>query len=242
MALPKLKSAIFELEIPSTKEKVSYRSFTVKEEKILLISQNSDEAKDQINAVKQIINNCIVVPEVFDVDKLASFDIEYIFLRLRSKSVGEMAKVEVTPRNRENLPGKVFDINLDEIEPTYNEDHTDMIDIGDDIKIKMKYPTFESISRFSDSTEEESALEIFGECIQTIYQGEESYESSDYSKKELNEFIEGMSAQQAQALQHFFETMPVISHTIKYQWTNPDDSNDTYEEDVVITGLLNFLS
>lgn len=242
MALPKLQSAIFELELPSTKEKISYRSFTVKEEKILLISQSSNETKDQINAVKQIINNCIVAPEAFDVNRLASFDIEYIFLQLRSKSVGEMAKVEISPKNRDDLPGKVFEINLDDIKPTYNDSHTNTIDIGDGISIKMKYPTFEIISKFSDDVGEENALEIFGECIQTIYQGEESYEVTDYSKKELDEFIESMSAQQAQALQKFFETMPTISHTIKYQWTNPDDSNDTYEEDVVITGLLNFLS
>ena len=117
-----------------------------------------------------------------------------------------------------------------------------IIDIGDGIKIKMRYPTFDLIAKFSDTTEEEGALEIFGACIQTIYQGEESYESSDYSKKELDEFIESMSAPQAQALQHFFETLPRIAHTVKYKWVNPEDSNDIYEEDIEITGLLNFLS
>ena len=242
MALPKLQSVTFELELPSTKEKITYRPFTVKEEKILLISQRSDESKDQINAVKQIINNCVVIPEIFDVNKLASFDIEYIFLRLREKSVGEMIKVELSPQHRDGLPSKTVEINLTNINPIYNESHIDTIDIGDNIKVKMKYPTFDVIAKFSDVDADENALEIFTECIQTIYQGEESYETSDYSKQELNEFVESMSAQQAQALQHFFETLPRIAHTVKYKWVNPEDSNDIYEEDIEITGLLNFLS
>ncbi len=243
MALPKLQSLSFELEIPSTKEKITYRPFTVREEKILLISQRSNESKDQINAVKQIITNCITVPNTYDVDKLASFDIEYIFLKLRAKSVGEVVSVEVSPRNRKGLPAKRVDINIDQVEPTYNESHTDTIDIGDDVRVKMKYPTFEIITKFSDTDdEEENGLEIFGECIQTIYQGEESYETTDYSKEELNEFVDSMSSQQAQKIQDFFETSPKISHTIKYEWVNPKDLSDTYEEDIEITGLLNFLS
>ena len=242
MALPKLQSVTFELEIPSTKEKITYRPFTVKEEKILLIAQRSDESKDQINAVKQIITNCIIIPELYDVNKLASFDIEYLFLKLRAKSVGETVEIEITPRNREGMPGQKIEINIDQIEPTFTESHTDTMDLGSGVRVKMKYPTFEVIAKFSDSDDEESALEIFGECIKTIYQDEESYEASDYSKAELDEFVESMSAQQAQILQRFFETLPKIAYNTKYEWTNPDDLNDTYEEDIEITGLISFLS
>jgi len=242
MALPKLQAVTFELEIPSTKEKITYRPFTVKEEKILLIAQRSDEAKDQINAVKQIITNCIMIPEVFDVSKLASFDIEYLFLKLRAKSVGENVDLEIKARQRDDLPAQKISINIDEIEPTYTESHTDTIDLGNDIRIKMKYPTFEVISKYADRDDEESALEIFGECVQTIYQGDESYQASDYSREELDEFIEDMSAQQAQTLQQFFETSPKISYNTKYEWVNPEDANDTYEEDIEINGLLSFLS
>ena len=229
MALPKLQSVTFELEIPSTKEKITYRPFTVKEEKILLIAQRSDESKDQINAVKQIITNCIIIPELYDVNKLASFDIEYLFLKLRAKSVGETVEIEITPRNREGMPGQKIEINIDQIEPTFTESHTDTMDLGSGVRVKMKYPTFEVIAKF-------------GECIKTIYQDEESYEASDYSKAELDEFVESMSAQQAIILQRFFETLPKIAYNTKYEWTNPDDPSDTYEEDIEITGLISFLS
>lgn len=240
MSLPKIKSPTFSLKLPSTGKKIIYRAFTVKEEKALLIAQKSESAEDQARTIKQIIHNCILEPDDFDVDTLASFDIEYIFLKLRAKSVGEIVKLKVIPQEREGLPPMDVEVNIDELEPTFDPSHTDTIDLGEQLKIKMKYPTFETISHMED--EENDPLGIFITSIDTIYHGEEVYESKDYSRQEISEFLDDMRSDQLDKLKNFFTTLPKITKTFKYKWENPEDPTDKHEEDIVLQGLLSFLS
>lgn len=244
MALPKIQTPIFDLIMPSTEEKIKYRPFTVKEEKILLISQKSEDSKDQINAVKQIINNCIIQPDNIDVDKLASFDIEYIFLKLRSKSVGEVVKVKLVPQKREGLPPAEVEFNLDNIEPKFADNHTNIIEFPEDnMKLKLRYPTFESVLKSSQAgSEEEQLFLIFAQTIDTIYQGEETYEVKDYSMEEIEEFMENMSTKHLRKLQEYFEGLPILKKEFDYKWVNPDNENDVHEEVITIQGLLNFLA
>lgn len=239
MSLPKIKSPTFSLKLPSTGKKIIYRAFTVKEEKALLIAQKSEDPNEQVRTIKQIINNCIVEPSDFNVDTMASFDIEYFFLKLRAKSVGEIVKLKVIPQEREGLPPMDVEVNIDELEPTFDENHSDMIDLGDGIKIKMKYPTFDTIEQFDTN---EDPLAMFTASIQTIFQGNDTYESSDYSFDEMNSFLEDMSTPQLNALKEFFTSLPKITKTFHYTWTNPDDPKDKHEEDIVLQGLLSFLS
>ena len=242
MALPKIQTPIFDLIMPSTGEEIKYRPFTVKEEKILLVAQESTSNKDQINAVKQIINNCIIDPNDISVDDLASFDIEYIFLKLRAKSVGEVVSISVNPQNRNDLPPMKIDINIDEIEPTKNETKNEPIDLDDGLSIKMKYPTFKMLETIGDEKDHTQFLKLFADCIKTLYSGEETYEMKDYSINEKEEFLDSMSSKQLGMLQEFFTNLPKIRKEITYKYVNPDDSSDTYEEEIVIEGILSFLS
>ena len=242
MALPKIQTPIFDLIMPSTGEEIKYRPFTVKEEKILLVAQESTSNKDQINAVKQIINNCIIDPNDISVDDLASFDIEYIFLKLRAKSVGEVVSISVNPQNRNDLPPMKIDINIDEIEPTKNETKNEPIDLDDGLSIKMKYPTFKMLETIGDEKDHTQFLKLFVDCIKTLYSGEETYEMKAYSINEKEEFLDSMSSKQLGMLQEFFTNLPKIRKEITYKYVNPDDSSDTYEEEIVIEGILSFLS
>ena len=240
MALPKIQTPVFELTLPSTDEEIKYRSFTVREEKILLVAQQSESNKDQIVAVKQIIRNCILEPENIDVDELASFDIEYIFLKLRAKSVGEVVTVSLGAPSRDDLPPIKIDINIDEIEPTKSTVENP-VDLGDGLSIELVYPTFKILETMGSVSGTE-ALKIFSSCIKTVYMNDESYEMIDYSAKEKEDFLDGMSAKQLEKMQSFFANLPKISKTVTYRYVNPDDSTDIYEEEVVIEGIMNFLS
>lgn len=242
MALPKIQTPVFELTLPSDDTIIKYRPFTVKEEKILLIAQKSNSNKDQIGAVKQIINNCIIEPDNILVDDLAAFDIEYIFLKLRAKSVGEVVTISIGPKNRDDLPPMKVEINIDEIEPTKNKTKNEPIDLGDGHSIKMKFPTFKMLESVEDTADHTQFLKLFADCIETLYTDEETYEMKDYSIKEREEFLDSMSSKQLQMLQIFFNDLPKIRKEVTYKYVNPDDSNDTYEEEVVIEGIINFLS
>ena len=240
MALPKIQTPIFELTLPSDDRTIKYRPFTVKEEKILLVAQKSETNKDQITAVKQIITNCILEPENIDVDELASFDVEYIFLKLRAKSVGEVVTISLGAPSREDLPPIKIDINIDEIEPTKGTIENP-VDLGNGLSIKLLYPTFKILETMGN-IDETQALKIFSSCIKTVYMNDKSYEMVDYSEKEKEDFLDDMSAKQLEKMQSFFGNLPKISKTVIYRYINPDDPTDTYEEEVVIEGIMNFLS
>ena len=214
MALPKLKFPVYELKIPSTKKTESFRPFLVKEEKILLMAKQSSDPTEIFRAMKQIINNCCI-NDSFDIDKLAIFDLEYLFLRLRSFSVNNVAKVSY----RDNDDEKVYDfeIDLNTIEVLFPESVNNVIKITEETGIKMKYP---SASLFDDKeyfkSGEDSLYELIIRCIDKIYDGEEIYDPSDYTKEELTEFLDNVGIKVYQEIMKFMENNPKLYYKIEY--------------------------
>ena len=239
MPLPKIATPIYELEIPSLKKKIRYRPFLVKEEKILIIALESEDSKQIANAVKNVITNCILSKGI-KVEDLATFDIEYLFLNIRGKSVGETVDVLITcPDDGETqVPTS---INLDEINVEVGPEHSRDIKLDDSLTLRMRYPSMaEFIKNNFDSGESVSVDDTFDliiSCIDQIYSEEESWTGSDSTKKELLEFVEQLSSKQFKEIEKFFETMPKLSHTIKI--TNP---NTKVESEVVLEGLSAFFA
>jgi hypothetical protein len=237
MPLPKITTPIYELEIPSLKKKIRYRPFLVKEEKILIIALESEDSKAIANAVKNVISNCILSKGI-KVDDLSTFDIEYLFLNIRGKSVGETVDVLITCPDDEatQVP---MSINLDEISVEENPKHSRDIKLDDTLTLRMKYPSMtEFIKNNFDSGDDVSVDDTFDliiSCIEQIYSEEESWTASDSTKKELLEFVEQLSSKQFKEIEKFFETMPKLSHTIKIK--NPKTG---VESEVVLEGLSAF--
>ena len=237
MTLPKLSTPTYELVVPSTNKKIKYRPFLVKEEKILLLAMETEDENQMANAVKTILSNCIQTPR-FKIDSLALFDIEYIFLNIRGKSVGETVDLTITcPDDNETTVD--VQIDLDEIVVDKSKDHSNIIKMNDDVSVVMKYPSMDLFikNNMSDGTSSDvdDVFEIASMCIDQIVDGEEVYEASNSSKKEINEFLEGMDTKQFLKVQKFFETMPKLSHTVSV--TNP---NTKVTSEVVIEGLASF--
>lgn len=205
MALPKIKQPIFELTLPSNGQIVRYRPFTVAEEKILLVAKESSDTKDTINAYKGIINNCCLDP--LDVDKLCSFDIEYIFINLRSKSVSNLIEAQITDAT-DGLKYKL-DINLDAVQVS-KPNVSNNIKLNDDIGVVLKYPTFDYLSNLNTVDESSQMFSIIIGCIDQIYEGETVYESSNYTRKELEEFVMSLGMKELTKIKEFFEEMPKV--------------------------------
>lgn len=236
MTLPKLSTPTYELVVPSTNKKIKYRPFLVKEEKILLLAMETEDEAQMANAVKTILSNCIQTPR-FKVDNLALFDIEYIFLNIRGKSVGETVDLKITCPDDE-VTTVDLQIDLDEITVEKQEGHSNIIKMNDDVSVVMKYPSMDLFIKNNmaeSSSDVDDVFEIASMCIDQIVEGEEVYEASNCSKKEINEFLEGMDTKQFLKVQKFFETMPKLSHTISV--TNP---NTNITSEVVIEGLASF--
>jgi len=235
MALPKLDVPIYEMAIPSTDEKVKYRPFLIKEEKVLLIAMESNKNEDIIQAVKQIVSECIF--NKIKLGDLPMFDIEYMFLNIRAKSVGEVSKLKILCKDDGETYATV-EVDLSEIEVQVEDDHTNKIELSDEMGVYMKYPSIDSFSTagISDITAE-NMLDVIVTCIDKIYdkKGEEVYDSKDSSKKELMEFVEQLNTKQFQEVQKFFDTMPKLQHTILV--TNPKTK---VESEVTLTGLNDF--
>ena len=235
MALPKLEVPIYELTVPSTDEKIKYRPFLIKEEKILLIAMESGANEDVIQAVKQIVSECTF--NTLKLGNMPMFDVEYIFLQIRSKSVGEVSKLKILCRDDGETYANV-EVDLTEIEVQVNDDHTNKIELTDEMGVIMKYPTIDSFSTagISDITPE-NMLDVIVACIDKIYdkKGEEVYDSKDSSKKELMDFVEGMNTTQFQDVQAFFDSMPKLRHEITV--VNPKTK---VENKVALSGLNDF--
>jgi hypothetical protein len=230
MALPKIKHPTYRITIPSTQKEVNFRPFTVQEEKLLLMAKNSEKTEDIINTVKQVIQNCIIEP--IDVEKLAIFDIEYIFIKLRSKSVGEIVDLDYTdPETEENIK---FKINLDDIEVKRNPDHTNKFPLFENIGVMMRYPTLEEVKTVEDTGKDEAVFTMLIKCIDQIYDEETVY--SDYNEKELDEFINTLPMESMGAIQKFFETMPSVEHTVKLRNKNGET------KEVVLKGINSFFT
>lgn len=234
MPLPVINAPHYELTIPSTGQSIQYRPFLVKEEKILLMANEGGESVEMIRAMKQIIGNCIQGD--YNTDNMPLFDVEYIFLKLRSKSVNEMSEVGFKCPACE-IVNKVA-IDLSKVEVTTTDNHTNKIDLTDNIGLIMKYPQLDSIN-ISDleSTDIDTIFDVVSSCIDSIYQGEEIYDSNDYTKDEIAEFINNLTQQQFQNIQEFFDTMPKLTHTVPY-----DCSKCEYNEPLVLEGLQNFFA
>ena len=238
MPLPKINTPTFELELPSTGKKVRYRPFLVKEEKILVMAMESEDAKQITDAIVQILNDCILTRGV-KVDKLSIFDIEYLFLNIRSKSVGETVEVNVTcPDDGETQVQ--MEIDLDSIKVKKNKSHRNTIKLDNDLSMKLKYPSLDQFieSNFdSDMSEVNQSLSVISSCIDMIYNEEESWSASDSTKKELEEFLEQLNTKQFKQVEKFFDTMPKLSHTIVVK--NPKTE---VESEVVLEGLASFFN
>ena len=235
MALPKLTTPTFELEIPSTDEKVKYRPFLVKEEKILLMAMESGENKDIVQAVKDIVTECTFGK--LKLGNMPMFDVEYLFLNIRAKSVGEISKLNLLCPDDKKTYAKV-EVDLNKVQVQVGDDHTNKIELTDDMGIIMTYPTIDS---FLDSGIEtitaNNMLDIIGSCVLQIYEknGEKVYQGKDQTKKELTEFIEQMNSGQFRKVQSFFDTMPKLTHTVKVK--NPKTKKTS---EVKLTGLNDF--
>ena len=217
MALPKLNTQTFELIIPSTDEKVRYRPFLVKEEKILLQAQQSEKQTEIADALIQVIKNCTF--DKLKVDSLPSFDIEYIFLKIRSKSVGEKVDLMVTCPDDNETKVKTT-VDLSKIEVEVDDDHNNVVELTDNVKVIMAYPTVKTFSGTNlQSMNADQVISMTCKCIHQIIDGVETYESADLEQKELEDFLENLTQEQFGKIQMFFTTMPRLKHVVNV--TNP---------------------
>jgi citrate lyase gamma subunit len=239
MPLPKISTPTYELELPSTRQTIKYRPFLVREEKLLVLALESEDTKQITNAIKTVIKNCIETKNV-KVESLPTFDIEYLFLNIRGKSVGEEIEVNIIcPDDEEtSVPVKIF---VDDIKVQRNPEHNSKIKLDDSIMMEMKYPSLDQFikSNFdfaSDNTMEQS-FELIATCIDKIFNEEEVWVAADVTKKELLEFLDQMNSSQFKEIEKFFETMPKLSHKVKVK--NPVTE---VESEVTLEGLSSFFS
>ena len=234
MALPKLEIKTYTLTLPSTGEDIKFRPFLVKEQKILLMAQESKNTSEIADAMSQLISDCTFGK--VDPKTCPMFDAEYIFLKLRAKSVGETAQVQITCPDDDKTKVNVT-INLEEVECNMTEDHTNIVEVTDNIKIIFNYPLLSTYQ--NNELEEDKTKKIFSmlvECIQEIHHGDKVYNRIDVSKKELNEFIDSFDTTQFKKVSNFFETMPRLRHIVEV--TNPETK---VKSEVPIEGLASFL-
>ena len=237
MALPKLNTPTYELEMPSTDEKIKYRPFLVKEEKILMMALETKDNAQIINAVKDIVTECTF--NKVNIESIPMFDTEYIFLQIRSKSVGEVSKIKILCPDDKKTYANV-EIDLNEVAVQVDDEHTNKIELTDSMGLIMTYP---NINSFTESGIQEinasNMLDVISACILQIYEdnGEKVYEAKDQTKKELIEFIESMNTEQFIKVQKFFDTMPKLKHTIKVK--NPKTKKTS---DVTLSGLSDFFA
>ena len=236
MALPKLNVPVYEAVLPSTEKVIKYRPFLVKEEKLLLTAQESGE-EAVLPAVKQIIKNC--VQGEIDVDNMPIFDIEYVFLRLRAKSVGEEITLGLKPWGCPQNDGELckftteVSVNLEEIKCVKDKTHTSKIMLDDKIGIMMKYPDISQLN--TKGSENEMGFEFIKKCINMIFTEEETHERDSFSDKELDDFIDSLNTKQMEKIKNFFDTMPVLKHTVKYTCKTCDEEKET-----TLQGLQSF--
>ena len=237
MPLPKIATPTYELELPSTEKTIHYRPFLVKEEKLLVIALESEDTKQITTAIKAVLKSCVLTKGI-KVESLPTFDIEYLFLNIRGKSVGEELDVTVIcpDDGKTEVPLK---IDLDDIQVIKTEDHTNKIKLDDELMMELKYPSLDQFIKsnfdFNDKNAMDQSFQLIASCIDKIYNQEEVWASADCTKKEMNEFLESMNSSQFKEIEKFFETMPKLQHTV--QVTNPKTK---VKSDVVLEGLASF--
>lgn len=231
MALPKIDLPLFELTVPSSNRKIHYRPFTVKEEKILLLAKESKDIDQIVLAIKQIINNCV---KDIDVEKLALFDLEYIMLNIRSKSVNEDISFKIKDPDTEEEVS--ISLNINEIKVSRNPDHNKVIKINDQYSLLMRYPTLNELKLLTvgGDKRQESIFNVMVACIESIAEGDSITKLSDYSAAEVSEFVEGLSSSTIVSIQKFFETIPVLR--VECPYTTKNGAKKTF----VIQGVESF--
>ena len=239
MPLPKIATPKYELELPSTGETVQFRPFLVKEEKLLVIALESEDSKEITTAVKTVIQSCILSKGI-KVETLPTFDIEFLFLNIRGKSVGEEIEVNIICPDDNQTQAKV-NIDINDIKVQRDDSHTNKIKIDDTIMMQMKYPSLEQFIQnnfnFSDKNAMDQSFELMASCIDQVFTEDEVWAASDCTKKEIKEFIESMNSTQFKDIEKFFETMPKLSHKVKV--TNPKTK---VKSEVVLEGLASFFA
>ena len=237
MPLPRIAAPTYELELPSSGKSIQYRPFLVKEEKVLVIALESEDTKQITTAIKNVIKNCVLTKGL-KVESLPTFDIEYLFLNIRGKSVGEELEVNIICPDDEETQVPVT-IDLDDIKVVKDEEHTNKVKLDETLMMEMKYPSLDQFIKnnfdFKDQNAMDQSFELIASCIDKIYSEEEVWATEDCTKKELNEFLESMNSSQFKDIERFFETMPKLSHKIKV--TNPKTK---VQSEVVLEGLASF--
>ena len=239
MPLPKIATPTYELELPSTGKPINYRPFLVKEEKLLVLALESEDNKQITTAIKTVIKSCISTKGI-KVETLPTFDIEFLFLNIRGKSVGEELEVNIICPDDEETQVPVT-INLDDIGVQKNDTHSNQIKLDKDLMMELKYPSLEQFIKnnfdFDDANAMDQSFDLIAACIDKIYTADEVWAVADCTKKEVKEFLEQMNSSQFKEIEKFFETMPKLSHTVKV--TNPKTK---VKSDVVLEGLASFFA
>ena len=237
MPLPKIATPTYELELPSTEKTVNYRPFLVKEEKLLVLALESEDTKQITTAIKAVLKSCVLTKGI-KVEHLPTFDIEYLFLHIRGKSVGEEIEVNITCPDDEKTQVPIT-LNLEDIKVQKNDKHNNQIKLDDNLMMELKYPSLDQFIKnnfdFDEKNQMEQSFDLIGTCIDKIYNEEEVWATADCTKKEIKEFLESMNSSQFKEIENFFETMPKLSHTVKV--INP---NTKKENEVVLEGLQSF--
>ena len=240
--LPKLDVPIYEVKLISNDKVVRFRPFLVKEQKLFLMASESEDGKETINVIRQVLKNCVL--DDIDVDTMATFDLEYLFMNMRARSVEEIVDLKykcnnvVKDENGEDIAcsGTVgFKFNLLEIVPTKHPDHTNQIKLTENLGISLKYPTFEMIKKYEDLDENEVLSRVLVDCIDYIFDNEQVYYSKDSTKEELEEFIDSMQQKDLEKFKDFFDKMPEIKKEVKFKCPKCN-----YEEEITIKGMQNF--
>jgi hypothetical protein len=234
MALPKINVPTYELEVPSTKDKITYRPFLVKEEKILLLALEENDEMTIARALKQIVNNCTY--DNLSVNDMPLFDLEYIFLNIRAKSVGEAAEIKLLCPDDEKTYVDVS-IPLQDVKVQFTKGHDKNIKLTDSITVVMRYPTYELLGVDDTDMTIEKTFKLIGDCTDKVIDGETIHERSDFNDKDLQEFYDGLETKQFQDVQNFFETMPKLKHTVEV--VNPKTKK---KSKITLEGLQSFFA
>ena len=239
MPLPKIATPTYELELPSTGKTIQYRPFLVKEEKLLVIALESEDNKQITTAIKAVLRACVLTKGV-KVENLPTFDIEFLFLNIRGKSVGEELDVNIVCPDDE-VTEVAVKIDLDEIKVQRDKNHTNQIKLDDSLMMEMKYPSLDEFIKnnfdFNDKNQMDQSFQLIASCIDKVYSEDEAWATADCTKKEVNEFLESMNSSQFKEIEAFFTTMPKLSHTI-----NVKNPKTKVESEVVLEGLASFFA
>ena len=229
MALPVIDSPIFSIELPSTKNTLRFRPFTVKEEKLLLLASESEDAKTVSDTIKQVLNNCFV--DEVDINALAIFDVEYVFIKLRAKSVNNIVELQFKDDHDKNVK---TEIDLEEVIIEFDPEHTNQINLSEKVILTMKYPSFSMFEAMSGGKENTDMSDILKETIDKVVNGDEVLSLKDYSNEEITAFTDSFTSKNMRDIEKFFGTLPKLKMDVKYR---DSEGNDKVRE---VVGLQNF--